>query len=106
AGATRTATVLPALRAAYPRPRTLVSASAIGYYGAHGEEPLDEDAPAGSDFLAEICKQWEAEAAKAGELGARVVLVRTGIVLDRHGGALAKMLGPFRLGVGGPVAGG
>jgi uncharacterized protein len=103
---TGTRNLLAGLRAAEPRPRTLVSSSAIGYYGAHGEEPLDEDAPAGNDFLAEVCRQWEAEAAQASELGARVVLVRTGVVLDRHGGALAKMLVPFRLGVGGPVAGG
>lgn len=88
------------------RPRTLISSSAIGYYGAHGEEPLDEDAPAGEDFLAEVCAAWEAEAGRAAELGLRVVMVRTGVVLDRSGGALAKMLPPFRLGVGGPVAGG
>ncbi len=88
------------------RPRTLVSSSATGYYGAHGEEPLDEDAPPGSDFLARVCTEWEAAAAAAGELGVRVVQARTGVVLDRSGGALAKMLPPFRLGVGGPVAGG
>ena len=88
------------------RPRTLISGSAVGYYGPRGEEPLDEDSPAGSDFLAETCVAWEAEAAKASELGMRVVLIRTGVVLDRNGGALAKMLPPFRLGVGGPVAGG
>jgi len=88
------------------RPRTLVSSSAIGYYGAHGEEPLDEDAPPGADFLAQVCVEWEAEAARAGSLGVRVVQVRTGIVLDAAGGALGKMLTPFRLGVGGPVAGG
>ncbi len=88
------------------RPRTLVSSSAIGYYGAHGEEPLDEDAPPGADFLARVCVEWEAEAARASELGVRVVQARTGIVLDSTGGALSKMLTPFRLGVGGPVAGG
>jgi hypothetical protein len=88
------------------RPRTLVSSSAIGYYGPHGEEPLDEDAPAGTDFLAQVCVEWEAEAAKARDLGIRVVQVRTGIVLDATDGALGKMLTPFRLGVGGPVAGG
>jgi uncharacterized protein (TIGR01777 family) len=88
------------------RPRTLVSSSAIGYYGAHGEEPLDEDAPPGRDFLARVCREWEAESARASELGMRVVQVRTGVVLDRDGGALAKMLPPFQLGVGGPVAGG
>jgi uncharacterized protein len=87
-------------------PRTLVSSSASGYYGARGEEPIDEEAPAGRDFLAQVCQAWEAEANRAGELGIRVVTVRTGVVLDGTGGALAKMLAPFRLGVGGPVAGG
>jgi hypothetical protein len=88
------------------RPRVLVSSSAIGYYGAHGDEPIDEDAPAGQDFLAQTCRAWEAEADVADQLGLRVVKVRTGVVLDRGGGALAKMLVPFKLGVGGPVAGG
>jgi uncharacterized protein (TIGR01777 family) len=89
------------------RPRVLVSGSAIGYYGAHGDEPIDEDVPAGSDFLAQTCQAWEAEADAAAERhGVRVVKVRTGVVLDREGGALAKMLPPFKLGVGGPVAGG
>jgi uncharacterized protein len=87
-------------------PRTLVSSSAVGYYGPHGEEPLDEDAPPGGDFLARVCVEWEQQASAARELGVRVVQVRTGVVLDRGGGALAKMLPPFRLGVGGPVAGG
>ena len=94
------------LREAETRPGTLISASAVGYYGAHGEEPLDEEAPPGEDFLAQVCAAWEAEAQRAGELGARVVRVRNGVVLDRHGGALQKMLVPFRLGLGGPVAGG
>jgi uncharacterized protein (TIGR01777 family) len=88
------------------RPRTLISGSAVGYYGARGEEPLDEDAAPGSDFLSETCVVWEAEAQKASALGMRVVLVRTGVVLNRDGGALKKMLPPFQLGVGGPVAGG
>jgi uncharacterized protein (TIGR01777 family) len=88
------------------RPRALVSASATGYYGAHGIEPLDEESPPGEDFLAEVCEAWEEEAERASELGMRVVRVRTGVVLDRDGGALEKMLPPFRLGVGGPVAGG
>jgi uncharacterized protein len=89
-----------------PRPKTLVSASAVGYYGPHGDESLDEDAPPGDDFLAQVCVAWEREARNAEALGLRVVNVRTGVVLDRHGGALGKMLLPFRLGVGGPVAGG
>ncbi len=88
------------------RPGVLVSSSAIGYYGAHGDEPIDEDVPAGPDFLAQTCRAWEAEAEAAERLGLRVVKVRTGVVLDRGGGALAKMLVPFKLGVGGPVAGG
>ena len=88
------------------RPPVLVSGSAIGYYGAHGDEPIDEDVPAGGDFLAQTCQAWEAEADAAEQYGVRVVKVRTGVVLDRDGGALAKMLPPFKLGVGGPVAGG
>lgn len=88
------------------RPRVLVSSSAIGYYGPHGEEPLDEDAPAGEGFLAQTCAEWEARAERARELQMRVVQIRTGVVLARGGGALAKMLLPFRLGLGGPIAGG
>jgi uncharacterized protein (TIGR01777 family) len=88
------------------RPSVLVSASAIGYYGAHDDEPIDEEAPAGGDFLAQTCSSWEAEAQAAEQRGVRVVRVRTGVVLDRDGGALGKMLTPFKLGVGGPVAGG
>jgi uncharacterized protein len=88
------------------RPAVMVSASAIGYYGAHGEEPLDEEAPPGEGFLAEVCAAWEAQARAVEDLGMRSVQVRTGVVLDPRGGALAKMLPPFRLGVGGPVAGG
>lgn len=103
---TGTRNLLAGLRRAEQRPRALLSSSAIGYYGAHGEEPLDEGAPPGADFLAEVCAAWEQEAAKAAALGARVALVRTGVVLDPRGGALAKMLPPFRLGLGGPLAGG
>ena len=88
-----------------PRPRALISASAVGYYG-NAPYPIHEDAPPGDDVLADVCVAWEREADKAAELGLRVVKVRTGVVLDRHGGALQKMLLPFRLGVGGPVAGG
>jgi uncharacterized protein (TIGR01777 family) len=88
------------------RPAVLVSASAIGYYGPHGEEPLDEEAPPGGDFLAQVCVAWETQARAARELAMRAVQVRTGVVLDPRGGALAKMLTPFRMGIGGPVAGG
>jgi uncharacterized protein (TIGR01777 family) len=101
-----TENLLAGLRAVDPRPGVLVSSSATGYYGPHGIEPVDEEAPAGRDFLAAVCVDWEAEAVRAEQLGLRVVRVRTGVVLDRQGGALEKMLPPFRLGVGGPVAGG
>jgi uncharacterized protein len=86
------------------RPATLVSQSATGWYGPRGSEPLDEDEPAGGDFLAGVVRDWEAEARKAPEM--RVVLTRTGVVLSPDGGALEKMLPFFKLGIGGPVAGG
>jgi uncharacterized protein len=88
------------------RPGVLVSQSAIGWYGARGDEPIDEGEPAGDDFLARIVAAWEAEAKAAEELGLRVVRTRTGVVVSESGGALEKMLPPFKLGVGGPVAGG
>jgi uncharacterized protein (TIGR01777 family) len=88
------------------RPRVLISSSAIGYYGPHGEEPLDEDAPAGGGFLPQVCVEWEAAARGASLLGMRVVTPRLGIVLDRRGGALGRMLPAFRLGLGGAIAGG
>jgi uncharacterized protein (TIGR01777 family) len=87
------------------RPRTLVSQSATGFYGPTGDEPLDEGAAPGSGFLARVVLDWEREASAAEPL-ARVVLTRTGVVLSPRGGALAAMLPPFRLGVGGPIAGG
>ena len=87
------------------RPAVLVSQSATGYYGPQGDEPLDESAPAGSDFLAEVVTAWEYEARQA-EPKLRVALTRTGVVLSPDGGALAKMLPFFKLGIGGPVAGG
>jgi uncharacterized protein len=88
------------------RPRVLVSQSASGWYGARGEERLDEAEPAGDDFLAQVTVDWEAEADKAEGLGVRVVQTRTGVVLSESGGALEKMLPFFKLGIGGPVAGG
>jgi uncharacterized protein (TIGR01777 family) len=94
------------IEAADPRPRALIASSAVGYYGKHGDEPLDEATPPGDDFLAEVCVAWEERANAASALGLRVVTVRTGVVLDPAGGALEKMLLPFKLGVGGPVAGG
>jgi uncharacterized protein (TIGR01777 family) len=101
-----TRNLVAGLSAAEPRAGVLVSASGVGYYGPRGDERVDESAKPGDDFLAEVTKVWEAEAAAAEEVGLRVVLVRTGVVLDRAGGALAKMLPPFRAGIGGPVAGG
>jgi uncharacterized protein (TIGR01777 family) len=97
--------VVEALRGADPRPRVLVSQSAEGYY-PRGSAPVREDSPPGRGFLSETVQAWEAEARKAEELGVRVVLPRTGVVIARGGGALSKMLTPFKLGVGGPVAGG
>jgi uncharacterized protein (TIGR01777 family) len=101
-----TANLVAGIAASEPRPGVLVSSSAVGYYGKHGAEIIDESAPAGSDFLAEVCVEWERRARAAEELGLRVVIVRTGVVLDSNGGALKTMLPPFRAGVGGPVAGG
>ena len=88
------------------RPAALVCSSAIGYYGSRGDEMLPESAPAGSGFLAEVCLDWEKEAAAAAALGVRVVSMRTGLVLDARGGALARMLPPFRMGAGGKLANG
>src|SRR3954469_13027992 len=101
-----TRNLVAGIEAADPRPRVLVSSSAVGYYGPHGNERLDEDTPPGHDFLAEVCVIWEREARQAAGLGLRVVTVRPGVVLAQGGGALAKMLPFFKLGVGGPVAGG
>jgi uncharacterized protein (TIGR01777 family) len=88
------------------KPRVLVSGSAIGHYGSHGDELLDESSPAANDFLANVTKDWEAEAAAAERAGVRVVLLRTGIALGLRGGALQAMLTPFKLGLGGPIASG
>jgi uncharacterized protein (TIGR01777 family) len=85
------------------RPGVLVSQSATGFYGPRGDERLTEDEPAGGDWLAGVVRDWEGEAVKA---PGRVVLTRTGVVLSAHGGALEKMLPFFKLGIGGPVAGG
>ncbi len=88
------------------KPRVLVSASAIGYYGDRGEEVCTEQSPAGTGFLPDVCTAWEEATQPASESGIRVVKLRIGIVLSRHGGALSKMLLPFRLGVGGIVGSG
>lgn len=88
------------------RTMTLINASAVGFYGNRGADPLDEKAPAGRGFLAEICRQWEASAKVATRYGARVVMMRTGVVLSPKGGALLAMLTPFRLCVGGRLGNG
>ena len=88
------------------QPKVLVNASAIGYYGPTGDEELTEDSPAGADTLARVCVEWEKAARGAETHGVRVVLVRVGVVLDGEGGALAKMLTPFKFFVGGKVGSG
>lgn len=101
-----TRALVDSMRKSPRRPRVLVNASAVGIYGSRGDEVLTEDSAPGTGFLADVCKAWEAEAAAATELGIRVVCVRTGIVLARDGGALARMLPLFKAGVAGPLASG
>jgi uncharacterized protein (TIGR01777 family) len=86
--------------------KVLVNASAIGYYGPRGDEELTEDSAPGADFLAKLCVDWEQAARAAESAGVRVAMVRVGVVLDKEGGALAKLLTPFKLGAGGPIASG
>lgn len=98
--------VVEAIARADAKPAVLVNASAIGYYGFHQDEEITEADGPGSDFLARSCVNWEAAARAVQTAGVRLVIVRIGVVLAREGGALAQMLTPFKLGVGGPVAGG
>ena len=88
------------------RPRALVSASAVGFYGSRGDEILDESAAAGEDFLADVCRDWEEAAMTAEPLGLRVATLRIGVVLGRGGGAPARMLTPFKMGAGGRLGDG
>ena len=88
------------------KPAVLLSSSAVGFYGSRGDEELTEASAAGEGFLPEICVAWEREAMRAAELGIRTVAVRTGVVLTKQGGALAKMLPPFKMGVGGRLGDG
>ncbi len=88
------------------KPRVLVCASAIGFYGNRGDEPLREDSPAGQGFLPEVCSEWEDASRIAAEAGIRTVNIRIGLVLSAKGGALAKMLTPFKLGLGGRIGSG
>ena len=103
---TGTRNLLRSIAAADPRPRQLVCASAIGYYGDRGEELLDEDAASGDDFLADVCRQWETVAGAGRELGLAVTSTRFGIVLGRDGGALAPLQRTTKLGAGGPLGSG
>jgi uncharacterized protein (TIGR01777 family) len=96
-----TAKVIEWMARAARRPQALVSASAVGYYGEQGDRPITEETPPTPGFTHELCAAWEREAERAVALGVRVCLMRTGVVLDRDGGALAKMLPAFRLGAGG-----
>ncbi len=99
-------TLAAALRLAQPRPRVLLQASAVGYYGDRGAAFLDESAPAGDDFLARLCVDWEASTASVETLGVRRVLLRTGVVLSAQGGALPRLVWPVRLGLGGALGSG
>jgi uncharacterized protein (TIGR01777 family) len=101
-----TQSLVTAVRAAALRPATFVSGSAVGYYGPRGDEYITEEEPAGGDFLAEVAVAWEAAAVPAAEAGVRLVLVRTGLVLERAGGALPRMVTPVRFFVGGPLGSG
>ncbi len=103
---TGTRHLVDAIAASDRKPAALLSSSAVGYYGKHGDDVVTEQTAAGNDFLAGVCVAWEREALRAEALGLRVVIVRTGVVLDASGGALKAMLPPFKAGIGGPVAGG
>ncbi|MEM9539997.1 MAG: TIGR01777 family oxidoreductase [Cyanobacteria bacterium P01_E01_bin.42] len=97
--------IVEAIAKVNPKPPVLINASAIGYYGTSETETFVETSAPGDDFLAELCKNWEAEAEKVKESGVRLVILRLGIVLD-NGGAIAKMLTPFKLFLGGPIGSG
>lgn len=101
-----TRTLAAAIKASVSPPPVFVSGSAVGYYGPADDEVKTEDSPAGRDFLAHLCEDWEQEARRAESPQTRLVLLRTGVVLERSGGALAKMITPFRLFVGGRLGSG
>ena len=101
-----TRTLVRAIAECSHPPRVFVSGSAVGYYGPHGDEPVIESTPAGSDFLARLCVEWEQEARAAESRVGRVVIVRSGLALDPKQGALAKMLLPFKLGLGATLGSG
>ena len=101
-----TKSLVDAIAKAKVKPKFLISSSAVGYYGAHGDETVTEKTGPGQDFLSRLCIEWEEEAKKAEVLGVRVALVRTGIVLGKGDGALAKMVPPFKMFAGGPLGSG
>ena len=101
-----TRSLVAALAQSDRKPRAFVSASGVGYYGDGGDDVKTEEAPAGHDFLAHLCGDWEAEAHKAAASNVRVAIVRTGLVLERSGGALPRMMTPFRFFAGGPLGSG
>jgi uncharacterized protein (TIGR01777 family) len=101
-----TKALVESMSASTKRPDVLINASAIGYYGPHGDEDVNEETPPGGDFLAGLCEEWEAAALQAKELGIRVIIPRFGIILGEGGGALSKMLGPFKAFVGGYIGSG
>ena len=101
-----TRSVVEAIRAAAVAPRVLVNSSAVGYYGPSGAEPKTEDARPGEGFLSALAEEWEAEATRAEPAGTRVVLLRTGLVLEKAGGALPRMVTPFKFFIGGPMGNG
>ena len=101
-----TRALVEAMRTSSRRPRVLINASAVGYYGVSGDDVVTEESPPGDDFLGTTCQQWEAEALSAAPLGVRVVLPRFGVVLAEGGGALDRMLLPFRMFIGGPLGSG
>ena len=101
-----TRALVRAIAKAKDKPRFLISGSAVGYYGSRGDEPLTETSPAGAGFLADVCREWENEARQAQSFGVRVTLLRTGIVLGKGQGALAKMVKPFKLFAGGYLGSG
>ncbi|MFN8597128.1 MAG: TIGR01777 family oxidoreductase [Anaerolineae bacterium] len=98
--------IVAAVKAASQKPAVVVQSSAVGYYGPRGSEEIGEDAAAGNDFLAGVAKEWEASTAELDQLGVRRVIVRTGVVLDKRGGALPLMALPVKMFVGGPLGGG
>lgn len=101
-----TRAIVEAIGKAQVKPKFLINGSAVGYYGPCGNEVVTEAAKPGNDFLGQLCAEWEAEARKAEAFGVRVVLLRTGIVLDKGKGALAKMVAPFKMFAGGPLGSG